>query len=111
MSSSGGEFKVVVDDIAGDYSAEEIGVRVRRGKLLVTARHESQQPGRRCFREFCREFDLPSNVKSSALTATLDAGQLVLLAPYVTQVNVSSAGTTCSSPAADEFHVPVVTRA
>ena len=105
------EFKVVVDDIAGDYGADEIGVRVRRTagghKLLVTARHESQQPGRRCFREFCREFEMPSGVRIAGLTATLDAGQLVLKAPYYAQAQDAQA----STAAGEELNIPVITRA
>ena len=74
-------FKISVD-VGADYDPQDVSVRTVNRKLIVSARHETQQPGRTCFREFCREFDLPADVDPNLVSAAMtEDGQLLIEAP------------------------------
>ena len=74
-------FKISVD-VGTDYDPQDVCVRTVNRKLVVSARHETQQPGRKCFREFCREFDLPADVDPNLVSAAMtEDGQLLVEAP------------------------------
>merc|ERR1712029_1147422 len=64
------------------YSPEEIVVKTVDNKLLVHAKHEEQSDGKTIFREYNREFQLPSGTDAESIRSSLSKdGILTVEAP------------------------------
>merc|ERR1712226_290196 len=64
------------------YSPEEIVVKTVDNKLLVHAKHEEQSEGKTIFREYNREFQLPSGTDAESIRSSLSKdGILTVEAP------------------------------
>ncbi len=65
-----------------EYQPEEIMVKTVDNKLLVHAKHEEKGPGKAVFREYNREFLLPSGTDPEAIKSSLSRdGILTVEAP------------------------------
>lgn len=84
-------FSITVD-IGREFLPEDLAVKTVDQKLVVSARREVELPGNTSMKEFHREFDLPSTVDPTTVTASMmEGGFLLIEAPlHVVSVLASS---------------------
>lgn len=74
-------------DVAG-FKPEEIQVKTMDKRLCVHAKHSEESPGRKVYREFTREYTLPTDIDPIRLSSSLSKdGVLQIEAPAPASVN------------------------
>lgn len=89
-------FSITVD-IGGEFLPEDLAVKTVDQKLVVSARREVDLPGNTSMKEFHREFDLPSTVDPTTVTASMMEGGFLLIEAPMHWTSVTAASSTAES--------------